>query len=86
MKDCQASDRILLVEGEDDLHVVLQLWCRIESQGDSEAKCDPEFCIDEKGGIEKLLDSIVGEVQVDGRKAVGIVVDADEDPEVDGGP
>lgn len=81
MRDCQASDRILLVEGEDDLHVVLQLWYRIALESGIQLECDPEFCIDEKGGIDKLLESIVGEVLVEDRKAVGIVVDADEDPE-----
>lgn len=80
MRDCRASQRILLVEGEDDLHVVLQLWCRLVLEAGIQSECDPEFCISEKGGIDRLLESIASEVQVEGRRAVGIVVDADEDP------
>lgn len=49
-------------------------------QAESEAECDPNFCIDEKGGIDKLLASIYGEINVDSRRSVGIVVDADADP------
>lgn len=80
MRDCHASERILLVEGEDDLHVVLHLWCRLAIEAGIQSECDPEFCISEKGGIDKLLESIASELQVEGRRAVGIVVDADEDP------
>ncbi|MXW16906.1 MAG: hypothetical protein F4X60_10795 [Gemmatimonadetes bacterium] len=78
MKDCGGSDRVLLVEGENDLHVVLHLRERIEQAEGPGAM--PEFCIEEKGGIDPLLDSIVNEIRVDGRRAIGIVVDADEDP------
>ena len=80
MRDCRRAHQVLLVEGEDDLHVVLQLWCSAARQSDGELERDPEFCIDQKGGIDNLLDSIVTEIQVDERRAVGIVVDADEDP------
>ena len=34
--------------------------------------------IDDKGGVAPLLDSIPGEVKVDGRRALGIVLDANE--------
>ena len=78
--DCGTSDQVLLVEGQDDLHVILQLWCRLVRQGDSQAECDPSFCIDEKGGVDKLLPSIYGEINVDSRRAVGIFVDADDGP------
>ena len=78
--DCGTADQVLLVEGQDDLHVILQLLCRLMRQGDSQAECDPSFCIDEKGGIDKLLASIYGEINVDSRRAVGIVVDADDGP------
>ena len=78
MRDCRVSDRILLVEGESDLHVVLHLRDRIERE--EGAGSMPEFCIDDKGGVDQLLDSIVNEVRVADRRAVGIVVDADRNP------
>lgn len=64
------SPRVLLVEGPDDLHVVLQLYLRTYE--------DTDFIIDDKGGVNPLLDSISGEVKVDGRRALGIVLDANE--------
>ena len=39
----------------------------------------PEFCILDKEGIEKLLEDIGAEIRVPGRKAVGILVDANDD-------
>ena len=71
------NDRVLLVEGQDDKHVVLQLRKFHQSM--------PEFCIldkeDEagKGGIEVLLRDIGLEILAPGRKAVGILVDANDD-------
>lgn len=62
--------RVLLVEGPDDLHVVLQLYLRTHE--------DTDFIIDDKGGVDPLLDSIPGEVKVDGRRVLGIVLDANE--------
>ena len=70
MKDCRESDRVLLVEGENDKHVILQMCIRIPGM--------PEFCIIAKGDVETVLDSIANELRVDGRKAVGIVVDAND--------
>ena len=78
MRDCRKSDRVLLVEGESDLHFVLHLRGRIEQE--EGAGSMPEFCIDDKGGIDQLLDSIVNEVRVPDRRAVGIVVDANSTP------
>lgn len=68
-----APSRILLVEGPDDSSVIDQLRKRHESM--------PEFAIEEKGGIQPLLASIGAEVKVPGRRAIGIVVDADGDAE-----
>lgn len=71
------NDCVLLVEGQDDKHVVLQL-CKFHQPM-------PEFCIldkeDEagKGGINVLLEDIGLEILAPGRKAVGILVDADDD-------
>lgn len=59
-----------MVEGPDDLHVVLHL--HLGTQG------EPRFYIKDKGGDVPLLDSITGEVNVGGREALGIVTDADE--------
>ncbi len=64
------SPQVLLVEGQDDLHVVLQLYLRTHE--------DTDFVISDKRGISPLLDSIPGEVKVAGRRALGIVLDADE--------
>ena len=61
--------RVLLVEGPDDLHVVLQLS---RSSGLS------EFCIIDTQGFEKLSPRIPAEVRVEGRTAVGILVDAND--------
>ena len=64
------SPGVLLVEGPDDRHVVLHLYLRTHGE--------PEFYIKDKGGVDPLLASIPGEVKVDGRRAFGIVLDADE--------
>lgn len=64
--------RVLLVEGPDDKHVVRRLSERAASM--------PAFCIRDKGGIDKLLASIPPEIKVSGRLAVGILADANDDP------
>ena len=68
--DSLTSDRVLLVEGDNDKHVVLQMCARILGM--------PEFCIIAKGGVDAVLASIANELRVDGRKAVAIVVDAND--------
>ena len=65
-------NRVLLVEGQDDEHVVRHICER-------HAVKSP-FCIVEKGGVDKLLAAIVLETKVDGRQAVGILLDANTDP------
>ena len=72
-RELPSSDRVLLVEGQDDKHVVLHLCGRSESM--------PAFCISDKDGIDQLLDSISPEIKVSGRKSVGILVDANDEPE-----
>ena len=64
------NDRVLLVEGQDDEHVVQHLCLRSQSM--------PPFHIENKFNVDKLLDSIKQEVRVPGRKAVGILVDAND--------
>ena len=66
-------EHLLLVEGEDDAHVVRQLCNRHESI--------PQFSIRGTGGIEKLLEAIGPALIPRERKAVGILVDADDNLE-----
>ena len=71
--DSPREDRVLLVEGQDDKHVVRHLCNRSQPM--------PAFDIRDKGGIDNLLASIGPEVKVPGRMAVGILPDANDDPE-----
>ena len=66
------APRILLVEGADDKHVVRQLFCRRHQS-------PPDFSIEDKEGIDKLLSSIEVEIKVSGRQTVGILADANDD-------
>lgn len=65
------SPRVLLVEGQDDEHVVDHLR-RIDSS-------IPDFSIVAKGGISALLRSIEAEVKAPDRETLGILVDANDD-------
>ena len=65
------GDRVLLVEGQDDEHVVLNLCSKFHPM--------PQFHIENKGGVRTLLDSIIQEARVSGRKALGILLDVDDD-------
>lgn len=65
------NDRVLLVEGPNDKHVVRHLRNRHQAI--------PEFCIRDKGGIEGLLEDIGLEILAPSRKAIGILVDANDD-------
>ncbi len=67
------SEVVLLVEGQDDMHVVRQLCNRYQSM--------PEFAIHVTGDDRKLLDAIGPAMLVSGRTAVGVLVDADDDPD-----
>ena len=64
------SSNLLLVEGDDDKHVVGHI-CQRSGQM-------PDFCIVQKGGIESLLASIRQEVRKPSISTLGIVVDADD--------
>lgn len=68
-----SPQRVLLVEGPDDDHVVRHLSERTGGM--------PSLCIKQKDGIEKLLPSIPPEFNVSGRKVLGILVDADDNPQ-----
>ena len=64
--------KVLLVEGQDDRHVVRHLL--------GQAPSTVSFDIRDKGNIDNLLKAIEPEIRVPGRAAVGIVVDANGDP------
>ncbi len=68
--DLTPPEMVLLVEGDDDKHVVLQLCIRINFE--------PEFYILDKDGIDNVLSGIAPEIKAEGRKAIGIVVDAND--------
>ena len=68
--DTSPGNRILLVEGRDEMHVVRRICA---SNG-----LIPSFCISPKGGIDPLLEGIQSEINAEGRTVVGIVVDAND--------
>jgi hypothetical protein len=71
MADEAPHERVLLVEGPDDKHVAIHV---------SRSSPDmPDFLVIDKGGIHNLLHSIPLEIRVEGRVAVGILVDANCD-------
>ena len=68
--DPSSDKRVLLVEGQDEMHVVCHL-CDSNSM-------TPTFTVSPKGGIDPLLKGIRSEISVEGRAVVGIVVDAND--------
>ena len=64
--------RILMVEGQDDRHVISHIVNR--------SQLELNFSISDREGIELLLEDIPLEVRASERVAVGIVVDRDTDP------
>ena len=65
------ATKVLLVEGQDDKHVVRHLC--------SKNGLDAEICIRDKGGFPKLLPAIGPEIKAPGLNAIGIIVDANSD-------
>ena len=61
---------VLLVEGPDDKNVVWQICNRSPET--------PDFYIQDRGGIEPLLDAIGAELNAPGRRVLGILADADD--------
>lgn len=82
------SDRVLLVEGQNDKHVVCQICLRhsffsVEGQDDKEqivldSPSTSPFTIRDTGNVDKVLESIGPEIKAPGRQAVGILVDAND--------
>lgn len=70
-RSAPSARRVLLVEGPDDKHVVRHLCKRHQST--------PNFDILDRGGLEPLLETVGAELNVLGRKSVGILVDANDD-------
>lgn len=67
--------RLLLVEGQDDKHVVLHIQRRLKKV----KAALPSFGIADKDGITELVKSIPVEIKVADREALGILVDANDD-------
>lgn len=67
---------VLLVEGQDDRHVIYQLIDRCTRCAEM-----PHFGVIDKSSFSELLGSISGEINAPGREVVGIMVDANDDPQ-----
>ncbi len=67
----ESASKVLLVEGVNDKHVVLNLRKRLAPTLTFESL--------DKDGIDNLLKAIPLEIKAPGRQAVGIVADADND-------
>lgn len=72
MQESDSHPRVLLVEGPDDKHVVIHLSER--------SGLTHNFRIVEKEGKDSLLDAIEVEVDIPGRTVLGIILDANDDP------
>ena len=84
-----AEDRILLVEGQDDKHVLWQICRRAASFSAHREGYDMSvtlrqgetaFGITEKGNFRAVLDAIETEILSPGRQSFGIMVDSDIQP------
>ena len=69
--------KVLLVEGQDDEHIVRRLWHRRH-------RSEPSFDIKNKQGIDNLIDAISTEIKAPDLAvvgaAIGIVADANDGP------
>ena len=72
--DPELPPRVLLVEGQDDLHVVEHLRQRQRAIEEM-----PSFEVVVKGNDAELLKSVMWEVKVEGREVVGVLIDSDDD-------
>ncbi len=64
----ESKSQLLLVEGNDEIHVIRKLMERHD--------LEPSFEITQKEGFEELRKSIYNEVNVSQRSALGILADA----------
>ena len=65
-----SPNRVLIVEGLDDEHVVQRICERCAPS--------PSFHVEQKDGIDTLLDDLGADILAPGRQSVGIVVDAND--------
>ena len=65
--------RLLIVEGKNDEHVINHIRSHCAS--------DLDFRIENKGNIDQLIKAIGPEIKAPDRQALGILVDANGDPE-----
>lgn len=72
--DPELPPRVLLVEGQDDFHVVEHLRQRQRAIDEI-----PSFEVVVKGNDAELLKSVMWEIKVEGREVVGILIDSDDD-------
>ena len=72
MAEVTPPERILLVEGVDDKHVVRHLCDRHQDM--------PPLEICELNGFQQLKAAIGAAIRVPGRRAPGILADSDADP------
>ena len=70
MHEVSNHKNLILVEGENDYHLVREIW-RYHSDMQ-----DTPFAIENKKGVDNLLQSINAELKVDGREVLGIMLDA----------
>lgn len=74
---CAEHRNVLLVEGQDDLHVVLQLYKKTHG-----TPLVPDvFCIRNMRGDTSLLAGMNDEIRSGNRDIVGVIIDADRDDE-----
>ena len=68
----ETREKVLLVEGKDDLYLVREI-CKVHS-------LELDFVIEEKEGITLLLKSIEPEMKQSGLEILGVIIDADDRP------
>ncbi len=73
----ESSAYVLLVEGADEYDMIDHLRKHSARRGSAPI---PEFMVRIKGGFESLLKAVETEAKVPGRKVLGILVDANDDP------
>ena len=66
------NSKVFLVEGGENLHFVNHIVQR--------AELDVSFCVKDKKGLQNLFKSIALELSVPNQVAVGIILDANDDP------
>ena len=69
----QSGDRVLIVEGIDDKHVVWNL-CSV-------CNIDVDFEVREKGSVNSILSAVYDEARVPDRTHLGFLLDANDHPE-----